>query len=728
MRHTDPDMQMPPKKKLSDAQIADLETWVRNGAADPRDGAVTSKPTEIDIEKGKQFWSFQPVQPRKLPPVKNPKWVKSDLDYFVLNMLESKQMTPVNDADRYTLLRRIYIDLIGLPPTPKEIETFINDKSANAVEKVIDELLLSPQFGERWGRHWLDVARFAESTGKAVNISHPFAWRYRDYVIESFNKDKPYDQFIREQLAGDLLPASNDQQAAEQLIATGFLAIGPKDLNERNRLQFELDLADEQIDTTFQAFLGLTVACARCHDHKFDPIPTEDYYALVGIFRSTSTLYGTVRGLQSNRPTSLVQLPSGSGEPVGLAPITKKEYEQMEKQIADLRKELLEANPRDNNTLNTRLRILIQTSTIEGRKSMYNADGTPKLQAMGVRDSSFPRDSVVYTRGEPNQPGKSVARGFPQVLTDKQPTIRRNSGRMELANWIASPENPLTARVMVNRIWSHLFGRGLVSSVDNYGTMGQRPANQELLDYMAGEFVKNGWSIKKTIKQIMLSHSYQLATTYHAENFDKDPDNQLNWRMTPKRVESEVIRDSMYYIADQLDFAPPAGSPLLRQGEGNVRPQFGGGAPFAKGPRFGQQGASRVNRTVYESVVREQLPEYHTLFDFPDTNVVNGERATTIVPAQALYMLNNDAVIAASQSVARKITQAHSSDKDRIEYAYLLFFGRPATEQEIANATNFLKNYQEIPGQRRFGFGREGNAWPALAQAMFAAAEFIMRN
>src|SRR5579884_1414937 len=338
LRYHNENLHMPPKGKLPDAVIADFEQWVRMGAPDPRTGGAVAR-HDIDIEKGRRFWAFQPPRKHAAPRVRDTAWPRSDVDRFLLAAMEAKGVKPVADADRATLLRRVTFDLTGLPPTPEEVDAFVNDKAPDAYEKVVDRLLASPRFGERWGRHWLDVARYAESSGKEVNINYPQAWRYRDYVIRSFNDDKPFDRFAREQLAGDLLPAANDRQQAEQLTATGFLAIGPKSHNERLPLHFELDVADEQIDATTQAFLGLTVACARCHDHKFDPIPQKDYYALAGIFRSTETCYGTVPLIQNRHPSPLLTLSPTCGQPSALPPLTAADRDRLTRQIDDLKAE-----------------------------------------------------------------------------------------------------------------------------------------------------------------------------------------------------------------------------------------------------------------------------------------------------------------------------------------------------------------------------------------------------
>src|SRR5262249_22575150 len=307
IKQVDDDLKMPPKKKLPDDVIADFEKWIVMGAADPRDSSVKITENEIDIEKGRKFRSFQPPKMTPTPVVRDTAWPKSVIDHFLLAQLEAKGLKPVADADPQTLLRRVYFDLIGLPPAPEEVESFVKEYSANslaALEAVVDRLLASPQFGERWARHWLDVTRYAESSGRSINFAYPHAWRYLDWVIAAFNADKPYDQFVREQLAGDLISTKDDRPRAANPTATSFLAIGPKTHTERNRQQFQMDLVDEQIDATFQAFQGLTVACARCHDHKFDPIPQKDYYAVAGIFRSTDTCYGTVRIFQNNHPSS----------------------------------------------------------------------------------------------------------------------------------------------------------------------------------------------------------------------------------------------------------------------------------------------------------------------------------------------------------------------------------------------------------------------------------------
>jgi hypothetical protein len=712
LRYKDESMQMPPKQKLPDAVVADFEQWVKMGVPDPRGGGAKLVKNEIDIEAGRQFWAFQPPKKAAPPAVKDAAWPKSDVDRFLLAGLEAKGLKPVADADRRTLIRRVYLDLIGLPPTPEQADDFANDPSPSALEKVVDRLLGSPHFGERWGRHWLDVARYAESTGKTVNFNYPHAWRYRDYVIAAFNADKPFDLFVKEQLAGDLLPAKDDKDRAENVIATGFLAVGTKALNERNRLQFDMDQVDEQIDTFSQAFLGVTAACARCHDHKFDPIPMRDYYALAGIFRSTETCYGTIRFIQANHPTPLIQLPPGSVQPASDAKLSEKERADIEKRIKDLQEQM------GKEEAIRRLFTFAQISLNRARLDSFEKDGTPKLQAMGVRDRFRSFDSPVFARGEVDKPGEVVPRGVLQVVGTSQPKVRRgSSGRLELANWVAAKDNPLTARVYVNRVWLHLFGRGIVPTPDNFGASGLPPSNQPLLDHLAVSFVEDGWSTKKLVKRLVLSRAYQLSAKFDDANHTADPDNALVWRMTPGRLDAETIRDSILAVSGRLDPTPARGSAVAAAGDG---PSI---APRRLGMQLATAAVDDRHRSVYLPVVRDNLPEVLDLFDAADPSLVSGERANTTVPAQALFLLNNPFVLRQADAAADRLLAAGGTDSDKVRLAYRLFFARPATDREVVAAEAFLAKY---PAGGRFRSKRE--PWAALCQAMFASAEFLMRN
>jgi len=734
IKQTDATLKMPPKSKLSDEVVADFEKWIASGAADPRDGKKVVAAKEIDIEKGRQFWAFQPPKAAIPPTVQNTAWLRTDIDRLILAGLEAKGLKPVGDADPRALIRRLYFDLIGLPPTPEDVEAFAKNPSPAAFAAIVDKLLDSPRFGETWGRHWLDVARYAESCGKTANFNYPHAWRFRDYVIAAFNADKSFDQFIKEQLAGDLLPSGNDKENAEHVIATGFLAIGPKALNERNGLQFELDVADEQIDVTSQAFLGITAACARCHDHKFDPIPQHDYYALAGIFRSTETCYGTIRFVQSQRPSPLIELPEGSPSAI-TAKLTDKERADIEKQIKDLQERMRQNTDPINNIFPA-----AQVSLLRSRLDSHHADGTPKLQAMGVRDKrgfgggfepKGPKgpgfgpfggtrsvsDSPLYARGEPDKPGaERIPRGTLQVMTKSPLKIRSTtSGRLELAEWISSKDNPLTARVFVNRVWSHLFGRGIVPTIDNFGAAGQPPSNPALLDHLAVTFMNDGWSTKKLIRRLVLSHAYQLDSTFDQKSFEADPDNALVWRTSPRRLDAECLRDAMLAISGQLNTEPPIGSPVAQVGEGPAgRPRFGMGGPGRMAAAPSDPGTT--HRSIYLPIVREQLPESLALFDFPDPNGVAGERAVSTVPAQALYLLNNPFVIRQAELAADRLRASSGSTEEKVKRAYETFFARPPAEKETKAAMDFLASYGRTASDR--------SAWTAFAQALFASAEF----
>lgn len=715
IRYGDDSPQMPPKGKLPDEVIADFERWVNQGAPDPRTQAKgTAGHAGVDVEKGRSFWSFQAPRKVEPPEVKDAAWPRGEIDRFVLAKLEEKGLRPVADADRPALIRRVTFDLIGLPPTPEQVKAFVDDQSPDAFARVVDGLLGSERFGERWGRHWLDVARYAESSGK-VNFAYPQAWRYRDWVIDAFNRDKPYDQFIREQIAGDLLPADDTRQRAAQVIATGFLAIGSKAHNTLDRKQFLVDLADEQIDVTTQAFLGLTVACARCHDHKFDPIPQRDYYALSGIFQSTQTCYGTLSGvIQSNNPSPLIELSEEADPPSALPKLTEAGREALRKQLDEAIAAREAMSPQDRNFTTKGFLTNARISTLRYRLASYRPDGTPRAFAMGVRDRDEPVDSPLYVRGELDQPAELVPRGFVQVISDgTPPPVSEGSGRRELADWLASRENPLTARVMVNRVWLHLFGRGLVPTPDNFGAAGQPPSHPELLDFLAVSFMDQGWSVKTLIRQIVLSRAYQLSTTVDDRNLEVDPDNALVWRMSPRRLEAEALRDAVLAISGRLVLKPPAGTVVARTGEG-----------FAGLARAFAQDAIDPHRSVYLPIVRDQLPESLALFDFADPSLVTSERAGTTVPAQALYLMNSPWIARMAEATADRLLREVGDETERIERAYLLTLARAPSDRDRDRSLAFLKDFDTGSA----GAGEDRAAWAAFCQALFASAEFRYLN
>ncbi len=798
VRYSSKDTAMPPEKsggKLPPEMVADLEAWVKMGAPDPRAGAAKIV-RKFDTEEAKKWWAFQPIA-GPAAPAATP-WAQSELDGFVAAGLAAKGLKPVADADASTLLRRLYFDLIGLPPTQQELAAFYKEWNAagsgrsaisnqqSAIEKTVDRLLASPQFGERWGRHWLDVARFAESSGKDVNIAFPNAWRYRDYVVAAFNADKPFDQFIREQIAGDLLPAKDDRQRAEQVVATGFLAIGPKGLNEQNARQFALDVADEQIDTVSQAFLGMTVACARCHDHKFDPIPQRDYYAMAGIFLSTDTHYGTPAAVQNRHSTDLLELPKGAGAPTLGATLSVEEKKRKETQLAALKAEQQQifkermANrgkadaPQKPGGQLRPLIVLTQIGELETELKSFDETGYAKALAMGVQDyPTTPRmagggygfgamigakirarfggrppelsrigDSALYARGDVEKPGDKVPRGFVNALsTAAAPAISPgNSGRKELADWIASPANPLTSRVIANRAWHWLFGQGIVESTDNFGTTGTKPSNQALLDHLATRLVADGWSMKKLIREIVLSRTYRMSSAFDEKNFAADPENALVWRMSKKRLDAECLRDAMLSVAGTLDLKAPTGSLIAKAGDGPIA---------RRGPRRGGVGEEAIieaggnQRSVYLPVARDVLPDALAVFDFAEPSLVTGARETTNVPSQALYMLNSAFVTTQSQALANRVLAAipggpnagaAANLEQRLAAVYWQVFGRAPDAVERQAASNFLAKFpsnwskgdKSAPGLRDASDVKA--AWTSLCRALFASAEFRYLN
>ena len=526
--------EMPPSQKMPAEVIAHFKTWIDMGAPDPRERELLEFKTKItadDIEKRRAHWAFQ-----------KPKKPTGDIDSLVLKKLTEKGLEPALQADAYTLLRRINFDIIGLPPTPLEIEAFVAtyERDADmAVRDKVNELLDRPQYGERWGRHWLDVARYAESSGSR-NTPYPHAWRYRNYVIDSFNTNTPYDQFVKEQIAGDLLPVKTDDEWNRNLLATGFLAIGMKHHDEKNPRKFMSDMVDEQLDTTTQAVLGLTVACARCHDHKYDPIPTDDYYRLAGIFYSTKTFYGTARVAQNHRPSDLILLPVQEEVPSGASSgrgRRSQSREQMESLISALDGQMRGVRGKDRRELrNQRNRIATQLASL-------NSDGTPKSFGMGVQENDKVVNANILIGGEVDTPAQEVPRGFVQLFGDLNFTVNspNSSGRLELAAALTSKDNPLTARVMMNRVWMHLTGKPLVETTSNFGYAGTEPTNPELLDYLAIRFMEEDWNLKIMIREIVMSDTYQRSSQYIHANYEVDPDNNYSWRANPRTLDAKTL-------------------------------------------------------------------------------------------------------------------------------------------------------------------------------------------
>jgi hypothetical protein len=729
VQHAEDAPKMPPKKHLTEEEIAILSKWIKDGAVWPKAKVVVSKYNEKYDKLRKEHWAWQPLRETKAPTVRDTSWPTSDVDRFILAKLEEKGLKPVADVDKVSLLRRVTFDLAGLPPTPEEIDAFVKDESTGAFEKVVDRLLASAAFGERWGRHWLDVARYGESTGSSRNVPYPHAWRYRDYVLNAFNNDKPYDQFIREQIAGDLLPAKSTEQRDEQMIATGFLALGVKDVNQRFKVRFVMDNIDEQIDTVSKAVLGLTVSCARCHDHKFDPIPATDYYALAGIFYSTEHCAGVRNkmgggGLDYYDTQMLVRLrPDAPPDPKNAEKIAKAKKAYDEARAAF---QAIAGKPEGKELgADGKPKQMAARQKMNQLQSAVVALTDPAINgpvALGVREAKTITDTEIRIRGEAEKLGPVVPRGFLSVVNvpGAAKVNTKQSGRLELAEWLTSEKNPLTPRVMANRVWQHLFGQGLVSSVDNFGVTGDMPSHPELLDHLARQFVHDGWSVKKLVRHLVLSRAYRLGSDAPTANIAADPANRLVWRHSPRRLDAEEIRDAMLAGAGTLNLTRPEASPAkdLKVME------MANNSPVAR--KIDEEGQASTHRSVYLPLLRGLTPRSLEVFDFAEQGMVTGKRDTTTVAPQALYLLNDPFVRKQSLALAQRVLKTKDTDADaRIGLAYRLSLGRTPTTKEVARIKSYLADYEATARDAaKEETDPKNAAWASFCQALLASAEF----
>ncbi|YCM42536.1 PSD1 and planctomycete cytochrome C domain-containing protein [Verrucomicrobiaceae bacterium 227] len=675
--HTNDDLKMPPKTRLSELEIGKLKTWINMGAPDPREGQVKRPNAGVDLEKGREFWAFKPPLDHPVPTVKNTSWPANDIDHYILARLEEAQLAPAEDAPRRTLLRRIYYDLIGLPPSPEEMNTFLADKSPTAFAKVVDHLLARPEFGERWGRHWLDVTRYAESSGGGRSLVFPDAWRFRDYVIGSFNQDKPYNQLVLEHLAGDILEHHSVAQRNDQLIGSGYLVLGALNYELQDHELLRMEFVDEQIDTVGRTFLGMTLGCARCHDHKFDPIPTSDYYALAGIFLSTESMG---QGSAASGVTSFATTQLDVNNP---DEITQRQasLNALTKEIAALKKLPKEQQAPRLKTLETQ------------RKAIAEKLKTLQPKTMAPSESKSPADDYVRIRGQVRNKGEKVPRGFLSVAMkpNTSPAIAaHSSGRLELARWIADSNNPLTSRVMANRIWKYLLGEGLVRTPDNFGGTGELPSHPELLDHLALQFTNNGWSIKSLIREIVLSRTYQLSSLTDSNN---DPENRLLGRAHRKRFEAESIRDTALLVSRKLD-SQRGGNTLRNPGQYDLNYKF-----------------NTNRRSIYVPWFRNSMLDLFEVFDAPNPNLVVGKRPVTNLPTQALFLMNSSFIHEQSQLTAKRLIQEQAT----IDHAYQLILCRPPSESELASIENFLRQFE--PSEQE-------EAWTQICQTLFACVDF----
>ena len=698
INHTDEDMKMPSKRrKLADHEIADLTEWVMRGAPDPRTRAAEGvDPAYAGV--GKNHWAFQPVRKPSVPEPVIADWSDAPVDRFIGAKLAAAGLTPNSPVDKHTLLRRVTFDLTGLPPTREEQDAFVADKSPDAFAHVVDRLLASPHYGEHWGRYWLDVARYADTKGDArgrEDLRYTHAWTYRDYVINAFNNDKPYNEFIVEQLAADRLvavdakgrykkPAEVKPHERELLAAMGFLTLGNQFNGRRN------DQIDDQIDVTTKAFLGLTVSCARCHDHKFDPIPTEDYYSLYGIFANSITpkeLPATSRVRPSPDVLDYAQKRK----------VLKTQAEGLAEKYADYRRNRENYTAQDRRELqNDERRVLREIGDLE------TSHPSAPARAHALFDNRRIREFPVLLRGEAGNRGDMVPRRFLEVLggEDRPKYSKKSSGRLELAREIADPKNPLTARVLVNRVWQQHFGEGFVATPDDLGNMSSLPTHPKLLDYLAAEFVENDWSIKALHREILLSATYQQSSDANPAYAEIDPDNHLLWRANLRRLDIEEVHDSMLAMAGMLDTSEIGGKPVHI-----------GSAEFAR------------RRAVYTWIDRQNPAELFTQFDFPNPDIASGRRYETIVPQQSLFLMNSPLVIETARAMVLSTEfQELNSHRDRVNELYLQIFQRPPTDQEFQLCAQYLRSIPrggalEMPAPTRMSQAMSRGAKRQVAQA-----------
>ena len=761
---TDPALAMPPgKDRLTPAEIAVFKQWIDEGAHWPEAGQTAATPNlEYQFsDQERAFWAFQPLHASPLPPVWNTGWPTGPIDRWLLSRLEKEGLRPSPAADRLTLLRRLRVDLTGLLPTPQELEAWQADSSPDAYARLVEQLLASPEFGERWGRHWLDITYYADTTGVGRRTPLRDAWRYRDYVIETFNADRSIAQFVREQIAGDLLPASSEDERLRQHTGTAYLVLGPWDFSVLDKLQMQMDMVDLQIDLVGRSLLGLSIGCARCHDHKFDPIPTRDYYALAGIFRSTGILRkgpGDWDRHQRSEEASLAardhwadELEAWEGLTTDLAQQQQAGREQqaaLKKRIEELKTPpaaaatgtdgqaasngtpLSEAQQQELRRLEQQVKELesriARTRRIEAHQKMLR----PRLAGVySARDLEEPADAQVNLRGNVRALGPAIPRGVLQILPvpSSGPMAPQQSGRLQLANWLVSNDNPLTPRVFANRVWHHLFGVGLVPTVDNFGSRGDRPSHPELLDYLALRLVQSGWSAKSLIREIVLSRAYQQASQSHAAGLAADPGNRLLWRMNPRRLEAEAIRDAILQSTRSLDRQPGGATLPL-----TVENLFENAIPFIEDHSQVPEGIFH-RRAVYLPVLRgSQLNalDILPLFDFADPDQVVGARTTTNVPLQTLFLLNSGFVQTESRRLARALLADQSrTNADRIRELSLQLFSRPAHPEEIEEAWEILDrletDFQNVNPQVA---DPRLEAWARYIQALLGSAEFLYRG
>jgi cytochrome c553 len=686
------ELRMPPTGKLTAAEIARLRRWVEQGAPWPESVKVAQAPGAAFqvTDEQRRWWAYQPVHAVPPPEVKDRTWARTEIDRFILAELEKHGLAPALPASRYTLIRRATFDLTGLPPTPEEVETFANDPAPDAFAKVVDRLLASPAYGQRWGRHWLDVVRYADyhdgnAKAREVNCEPMQAWRYRDWVVRAFNRDLPFDQFIVHQIAGDLLPSPDGQDYyADGLVATTFLSNGSWDRGDSDKEKMVSDMVDDQIDTIGKAFLGLTLGCARCHNHKFDPIAQTDYYGLAGIFYSTRIL--KTLGAKGGNYT-LQRVPLAPKAVVARRTEQMQQLNTIQAKLAALDKKMLKPTATDPERValvKERDRLQAELPPEPPLAEAAQEGGTPGGLFPGIQDVP------LHVRGSYTRLGPVVPRHMPEFFAgSQQPRITSGSGRRELAAWIASRDNPLTARVIVNRAWQGHFGAGIVRTPNNFGKLSEPPTHPALLDWLAAQFVADGWSLKRLHRRIMLSATYQQGGAVSRDLVARDPDNRWLGRFAPRRLEAEAIHDAMLACAGQLD-------------------------PSIGGPAAADLNTNR--RSLYVQTARWDRSTFAMLFDAANPDAPVERRNVSTVAPQALFLLNHDFTRAQAGRLAERLAREVPADETaRIQRAFRLLFGRTASADEIALAREVLA-----------ASGKDNAAaWRDLAHVLLCSNEFV---
>ena len=711
IRYADPDLEMPPKRRLPDDIVSDFARWIAEGAVWP------DRTTEVDADNGRpnngrlnngrpnngRHWAFQPLDDGgDHLDLSSP----NPIDGFLGRAHRERGLEPLGPAARQVLIRRASFDLTGLPPTREQVEDFVNDERPDAFSRVVDRLLESPQYAERWARHWLDVVRYADTAGDDSDYPIPQATLYRDYVIDSFQDDKPYDDFIREQIAGDILACEAPPEVfRERTIATGFLAHAKRFATGKHE-DMHL-IIEDTLHTIGQTFLGLTFRCARCHDHKYDPTTQADYYALYGFF--ASTVYPHPGGESDRQPSDLIPLIPPDDFAAAEASYLEQYQARMDELEAEMDKISTEASdPKERRRLLQPLRDELQAI-----RDLSPWETTPLAYAVKEGKSV---DVKIQIGGDPRRLRDRVRRGVPRFLPNSEQfeITAGQSGRLDLADWLTSRDNPLTARVMVNRIWQHHFGKGIVASPSNFGIQGEVPTHPELLDWLALRFMESDWSVKSMHRLIMSSAAYQRSSGQHDGNASRDPANEWCWRFDRRRMDAESIRDSMLLIAGNLDLCRPGPHPF----------------PATKNWRFSAHRQFKAvypsnHRSIYLMVQRLHPHPFLSLFNGPSTTASVAVRDASTVPLQALFMANSRFVHTQAEGVARGLLPLNDNPA-RINHAYWQAFSRPATEQELSRGLQYLERYKSTLAEE--GASAEETAvqsLASLARTLFASNEFV---